>query len=73
MKKYFLITIIIAANLSVFSQRGFHLGASGAFNFNMIFPQHNYRTLLAPFAEPFVRSPPKWITRQPGEGMVVFV
>ncbi|MBP7389145.1 MAG: PorT family protein [Chitinophagales bacterium] len=55
MKKYFLITIIIVANLPVFSQRGFHLGASGAFNFNMIFPQHNYRT-LAPFAEPFVRT-----------------
>lgn len=37
------------------AQRGFHLGASGTFNFNMIFPQHNYRTLLM-FKEPFVRT-----------------
>ncbi len=54
MKKNILLVFITVISFSLFAQKGFHLGASGAFDANFIYTQNNYGT-LAPFTEPYVR------------------
>lgn len=54
MKKSLLLGLVKVLSVSLFAQKGFHLGASGAFTANFIYTQNNYGT-LAPFTEPYVR------------------
>ena len=54
MRKIYLLACLLTTTACLFAQKGFHLGAVGAFNADFIYTQNNYGT-LAPFKEPYVR------------------
>jgi hypothetical protein len=54
MKKNILLFFVSLISVSLFAQKGFHVGVSGAFTGNFIYTQNNYGT-LSPFKEQYVR------------------
>ncbi len=54
MKKNILLFFVSLISVSLFAQKGFHIGISAAFTSNFIYTQNNYGT-LAPFKEEYVR------------------